>query len=44
MKSKTVVLYCSYSEEGKDISEILLESFRLFIKKERLALDIRKDL
>lgn len=44
MKSKTVVVHCSYSEEGKDIAEILLESFRLFLKKELLSLDIRKGL
>lgn len=44
MKSKTVVVYCSYPEEGKGIGEILLESFQLFLKKELLALDIRKDL
>lgn len=44
MKSKTVVVHCSYSEEGKDIAEILLESFRLFLKKELLSLDIQKGL
>ena len=44
MKAKTVVVHCSYSEEGKEIGVILLESFRLFLKKELLALDIRKDL
>ena len=44
MKTKTVVVYCNYPEEGKGIGEILLESFRLFLKKELLALDIRKDL
>lgn len=44
MKSKTVVVHCSYSEDGKDIAEILLDSFRLFLKKELLSLDIRKGL
>ena len=44
MKTKTVVVYCNYPEEGKEIGEVLLESFRLFLKKELLALDIRKDL
>ena len=44
MNTKTVNVHSSYSEDGKDISEILLESFRLFLKKELLALDIRKDL
>ncbi len=44
MNTKTVNLHCSYSEEGKDISEIFLESFRLFLKKELLSLDIRKGL
>lgn len=44
MKSKTVVVHCSYTEDGKDIAEILLESFCLFLKKEILSLDIRKGL
>lgn len=44
MNTKTVIVHCSYSKEGKDISEILLESFRLFLKKELLSLDIRKSL
>lgn len=44
MKSKAVVVHCIYPEEGKGIAEILLESFRLFLKKELLVLDIRKDL
>ena len=34
MNTKTVVVHCEYSEEGKDISEIILESFRLFLQKE----------
>lgn len=44
MNTKTVNVHCSYSEDGKDIAEILLESFRLFLKKELLSLDIRKGL
>ena len=44
MKSKTVTVHCNYCEKGKDISEILLESFRLFLKKELLSLDIGKGL
>ena len=42
MRSKTIVVHCSYCEEGKDIEEILLESFRLFLRKELLALDCCK--
>lgn len=44
MKSKTVTVHCSYCEKGKDFSELLLESFRLFLKKELLVLDIGKGL
>ena len=44
MKSQTVIVHCSYNEEGGGIVEMLSESFRLFLKKELLALDIRKDL
>ena len=34
MNTKTVVVHCEYSEEGKDIADILQESFRLFLQKE----------
>ena len=34
MNTKTVVIHCEYSEEGKDIAEIIQESFRLFLQKE----------
>ena len=34
MDTKTVVIHCEYSEEGKDIAEIIQESFRLFLQKE----------
>lgn len=44
MNTKPVVVYCSFSEKEKGIEEILLESFRLFLKKELLSLDIRKSL
>ena len=44
MKSQTVIVHCSYCEKGERIAEMLSESFRLFLKKELLALDIRKDL
>ena len=43
MKSQTVIVHC-YNEDGEGIAEMLSESFRLFLKKELLALDIRKDL
>lgn len=44
MNTKIVIVHCSYSEEGKDIAQILSESFRLFLKKELLTLDIQKGL
>ena len=34
MNTKTVVVHCTYSEDGKDIAEIIQESFRLFLQKE----------
>ena len=34
MNTKTVVIHCEYSEEGKDIAEIIQESFRFFLQKE----------
>ena len=34
MNTKTVVVHCEYSEDGKEISEIISESFRHFLQKE----------
>lgn len=34
MNTKTVVVHCAYSEDGKDITDIIQESFRLFLQKE----------
>ena len=34
MNTKTVVVHCTYSENGKDIMDIIQESFRLFLQKE----------
>lgn len=34
MNTKTVVVHCTYSEDGKDIGGIIQESFRLFLEKE----------
>ena len=34
MNTKTVIVHCEYSEEGKDIADIIQESFRLFLQKE----------
>lgn len=34
MNTKTVVVHCEYSEDGREISEIISESFRLFLQKE----------
>ena len=40
MDKKTLPVHCTYSEDGKDIAEIILESFRFFLQKELLALAI----
>ena len=34
MNTKTVIVHCEYSGEGKDIADIIQESFRLFLQKE----------
>ena len=34
---KTMIVHCAYSEDGKLASEILEESFRLFLQKTLLA-------
>lgn len=34
MNTKPIVVHCTYSEEGRDISEIIKESFRIFLQKE----------
>lgn len=40
MDKKTLPVHCTYSEDGKDIAGIILESFLLFLQKELLALAI----
>ena len=40
MEPKPIPVHCTYSDDGKDIAEIILESFRLFLQKELLALAI----
>ena len=37
---KTLIVHCTYSEDGKNVAEIIQESFRLFLQKELLALAI----
>lgn len=37
---KTIIIHCTYSEDGDEIAEIIQESFRLFLQKELLALAI----
>ena len=34
---KTMIVHCAYSKDGELISEILEESFRLFLQKTLLA-------
>jgi hypothetical protein len=40
MDKKTLPVHCTYSDDSKDIAEIIRESFRLFLQKELLALAI----
>ena len=37
---KTLLVHCTYSEDGKNIAEIIRESFRLFLLKELLGIAI----
>ena len=37
---KTLIVHCSYSEDGKNVAEIIQESFRLFLQKELLGIAI----
>ena len=37
---KTITIHCAYSEENKDVAQIIQESFRLFLQKELLVLAI----
>lgn len=34
MNAKPIVVHCTYSEMGRDISEIIKESFHIFLQKE----------
>lgn len=33
---KTVIIHCAYCEDGRDIAEIIQESFCLFLQKDLL--------
>ena len=37
---KTIIIHCTYSDDGEEIAKIIRESFRLFLQKELLALAI----
>lgn len=34
MNTKTVIVHCTYSEDGRDIADIIRESFHVFLLKE----------
>lgn len=34
MNTKTVIVHCIYPDEGRDIADIIQESFHLFLQKE----------
>lgn len=34
MNTKTVIVHCTYSDDDKDIADIIQESFRVFLQKE----------
>ena len=37
---KAIIIHCTYSDDGDEISKIIQESFRLFLQSELLALAI----
>ena len=41
MKEKVLPVSCMYSETGPLVVDLIRESFRFFLKKELVALDIR---
>ena len=41
MKEKTLSVSCTYSEAGPLAVDLIRESFRFFLKKELVVLDIR---
>jgi hypothetical protein len=41
---KTIVIHCTYPDDGKDVADIIKESFRLFLQKELLTLAIGRAL
>ena len=43
MEPKPVPVHCTYSDDGKDIAQIIRESFSLFLQKELLTLAIPKN-
>lgn len=34
MNPKTLIVHCTYSEDDNDITDIIQESFRIFLQKE----------
>ena len=34
MNTKTLIVHCTFSEDGRDVADILRESFRIFLQKE----------
>lgn len=34
MNAKPIVVHCTYPEKGRDIAEIIKESFHIFLQKE----------
>lgn len=34
MDAKTIIVHCTFSEDDRDISDIIEESFRIFLQKE----------
>lgn len=43
MEQKPIPVHCTYSDDGKDIAEIIRESFTLFLQKELFTLAIPKN-
>ena len=42
MKSKAIIVHCTYSDTDQTLADLIIESFRLFLQKELFALAIRQ--
>lgn len=42
MKSKQIIVHCTYSDTSQTLAKLIQESFRLFLQKELVSLAIQR--